>query len=780
VLQRIEDSIEDPQGLEMLGHVLFDMVAEKRGILFNDDVYRLTKAPDASTVYSNDEESSRLLPPNHRFASNDVIMLTLQPNGSGDVFNTDALPTSSTAVTLEARTLNTGPTYVDIAVARGLVEATFGDGHFRLRVDRFFSSVPYDRMVAALTSFTAVPENREETAPGSVVKSGPGIDELLKETIIDTFLKSSGEVQANNNEQELAKRLSKPPLPTSVDLAREVLSYIRGNPSGVFRRFNTPQLKAIENALSSRLSMIHGPPGTGKTAVAGAIGFGYVHQCKSVSGGAKVLACAFSNVGADNLAEELHFGLGLKVVRIGRASAVTESLWNCTLDYAIENNADAQSAIKKAYQATAALTEARRRNPKAKAVLQGLQTAATDAVKKSIQASNVASTIAMRNADVIVSTATGAADPRLLAACGMAEQDDSRFSKLGLAPDGLPPLSLPFVIIDEACQSVEPATLVPLVSSGSCRSVVMLGDPCQLPPTVRSNNAQGLSTSLMERLARELPGPRAATPKESVEDDDEFLNSRAIRRAKSVVSNRLEVTGREYKRSYPGSLLLNMQYRMHPSIAAFPSAMFYDGLLVSPAPLRLERPIPRLLGNLTTCTETSSSVRLVHVGGGSNERQGSSIPVGPSDSQGSTSFWNEEEAEQVVSLVKELVFSNDPLVRSIGVISPYSAQVQLIKSKLASDVSLRDGLRNAQVSIEVKSVDGYQGRERDVIIFSAVRSNKRNSIGFLQDTRRMNVALTRARSGLLVIGDFDTLSAGNFYWDALRTWAIDSGCMIGD
>lgn len=93
----------------------------------------------------------------------------------------------------------------------------------------------------------------------------------------------------------------------------------------------------------------------------------------------------------------------------------------------------------------------------------------------------------MREADVIVCTSIGAADARLLAACGIITDDDddddeSLRTDGKIAPDGLAPLKLPFVLIDEACQSVEPATLIPLLSTNSCRSLVMLGDPCQLPP----------------------------------------------------------------------------------------------------------------------------------------------------------------------------------------------------------------------------------------------------------------------------------------------------------
>lgn len=110
------------------------------------------------------------------------------------------------------------------------------------------------------------------------------------------------------------------------------------------------------------------------------------------------------------------------------------------------------------------------------------------------QACNIAATKALREADVIVATSIGAADPQLLAACGIYPEeeediktismDDKSKSEFGtireFAPDNLPPLSLPFVIIDEACQSVEPASLIPIVSTNTCRSLVMLGDPCQV------------------------------------------------------------------------------------------------------------------------------------------------------------------------------------------------------------------------------------------------------------------------------------------------------------
>lgn len=263
-----------------------------------------------------------------------------------------------------------------------------------------------------------------------------------------------------------------------------------------------------------------GPPGTGKTDCAATIGFGFVHQCRSISSSNsiytnhKVLACAFSNVGADNLAEAL-MKLGLNVVRIGKPSAVSQSLWNNTLEAAIDRDPDVQKARLVATQVNEKVLRFSDKNNNKKTSKsydeqRAIRSATTSAVKASIEASNIAATKALREADVIVSTLTGSSDPRLLAACGIIPPDaepaddpnrskssfQKRNGKAGnqpgttssdlkanVAPDGQPPLSLPFVIIDEACQALETATLIPIVSSDSCRAVVLLGDPCQLPPT---------------------------------------------------------------------------------------------------------------------------------------------------------------------------------------------------------------------------------------------------------------------------------------------------------
>ena len=607
---------------------------------------------------------------------------------------------------------------------------------------------------------------------------------------------------------------------SSVKLANQALAYIQRNPN-VFRQMNGPQLAAIGAALTRKLTLIQGPPGSGKTTVAAAIAFGFAHQCRSISSNAKVLACAFSNVGADNLAEGF-LQLGLKVIRVGKASAVSEQLWNCTLDSAIDKDPEARKALNNAARATAQLAKLQSRKTKGDNGIISERTAreiATAAVKQSIKTCNAAAAKALREADVIVSTSTGAADARLMAACGLGSDeddpanDDQRLPgnenrKLGLkglkktdlaaipdrlnAPDGEPPLSLPFVIVDEACQSVEPATLIPLMASNSCRSLVLLGDPCQLPATVKNDPDSVLSISLMERLSATLPPPSINTPIQETNQESKYLDGLPIKQAKSMFRS-IGARGNDsvaYRKRFAGALLLSVQYRMHASIAAFSSAMFYDSLLSTPTFLASYRPFPRVLHRIMPCGDPNMGVRMINVGGRCNEIRGNEN-VGMVYSRNgasaaaleSTSYSNEAEAIRVVTLVKTLLNRSDPndpsSPRSIGIVTPYNAQVQLINNMLASDENLRSH-GNVRARIEVKSVDGYQGKERDVIIFSAVRSNRRGNVGFLADWRRLNVAMTRAKSALLVVGDLETLMEGDKHWAAFGKWCQGVRCVIDD
>jgi hypothetical protein len=297
VMGRIEASMEDPLALENAGHALYDMYPERRGDLFADEIYRLTKAPDAT-------QSD--LPVNSKFSNNDVILLSLQPLGSGDIFDPKNLPTSGSAVSAEARVISTGPTYVDIVMPAGSFEANFGpapnnegpsgrgNAGLRLRVDRFFSEIPYKRMVEALTIMSTIPSrtepskledaneskstksnvpNKKKTNQGddnssSSPHSNICMDEVLREAIISThaFTEPSTPLFQDVDAcdlQSLSRQLSKPPMTSSITLANQVLTYIQGN-KDVFHALNGPQLAAIGAALTRKLTLIQGPPGTGK------------------------------------------------------------------------------------------------------------------------------------------------------------------------------------------------------------------------------------------------------------------------------------------------------------------------------------------------------------------------------------------------------------------------------------------------------------------------------------------------------------------------------------
>jgi len=460
VLSRIKASIDEPLGYEAAGFALFDLYPERRGNLYSDEVYRLIKAHDATTTFSEthlleskdgevhggNNTTDRFLPPNSKFSSNDIITLTLQPRGSGDFFSTESLPTKGVAI--EGRVLNSGPTYIDVAIPNGSFEAAFGpapnnsgpsgkgDSKMRLRADQFFSDIPYQRMISALSQLTAIP-GRQEAFTASQPKENKGnedgkkisshenicMDGLLREVILsshafsDPFSMYYGDSAIFDMEYlvcclpisyfassslwvELpithvtvslfqASSLAKPPMGSSQQLAKKALSYIRSNDQQIFERFNEPQLSAISASLTRRLTMVQGPPGTGKTSVASAIGFGFALQCRSLSasGNAKVLATACSNVGADNLADRF-LRLGLKVIRIGRPSAVSEDLWEHTLDAYIDRDPNAQFALDQAARATAALKAISRSNrgKNTKSVNDNIsRDLATSAVKASIE-----------------------------------------------------------------------------------------------------------------------------------------------------------------------------------------------------------------------------------------------------------------------------------------------------------------------------------------------------------------------------------------------------------
>jgi ATP-dependent RNA/DNA helicase IGHMBP2 len=276
----------------------------------------------------------------------------------------------------------------------------------------------------------------------------------------------------------------------------------------------------------------------------------------------------------------------------------------------------------------------------------------------------------------------------------------------GLDRDRLGEKTFDWCIMDEASQTTEPAAWIPLQFANR---IVFAGDHQQLPPTVLSPEAirGGFNISLMQRL----------------------LEDNAPRK------------------------MLNVQYRMHQDIMSFSSEVFYDGNLQADETVRTA-----LLADLPQVASTSLTTTPIHF----IDTAGASYDEEPEPD--GESRMNPGEADLVIKKVNNLLESGVS-AEKIAVISPYSAQVKLLRELLSapSAVPLTGTFPGGRNNIEIDSVDGFQGREKEVVIVSLVRSNREGEVGFLADTRRMNVALTRAKRKLIVIGDSATITNHPFY-----------------
>nr|CEL65285.1 TPA: ATP-dependent helicase, putative [Neospora caninum Liverpool] len=262
-------------------------------------------------------------------------------------------------------------------------------------------------------------------------------------------------------------------------------------------------------------------------------------------------------------------------------------------------------------------------------------------------------------------------------------------------------LVFPRVIIDEGAQAIEPSNLIPLARG--CRNFVLIGDHKQLPPTILSPEAasRGLDVSLLERFVGSGIAPIQ---------------------------------------------LLDEQRRMHPSIAYFPNLQFYDGKIQSRDVDDRNR--PPVAG--FRWPSQNSRVCLVDI---------SAAGLSGSEASQGTSKYSAAEIDPIIAILQSVANEGSVLPSQIGVLTPYDAQKARLRKAINETFE-----PPACYQIEVDSVDGFQGKEKDLIIFSAVRSNARGEIGFLRDPRRMNVMLTRAKRGVIVVGDQLTL------WNDATNW----------
>ena len=436
-----------------------------------------------------------------------------------------------------------------------------------------------------------------------------------------------------------------------------------------FPYLNPTQEEAVNKVLRAKdVAIVHGPPGTGKTTTLVEAIYETLRREN------QVLVCAQSNMAVDWISEKL-MDRGVNVLRIGNPTKVNDKMLSFTYERRFEAHPDYDQlwAIRKAIRDLRA--HRKRGDEKYHQKLERLKERAIE-IELRINAQ------LFSEARVIACTLVGSAS-RLL--------DGQKFGTL---------------FIDEAAQALEAACWIPI---RRVSRVILAGDHCQLPPTVKSIAAlkAGLGKTLMER----------------------------------IVENKPEVV-----------TLLKMQYRMNEEIMRFSSNWFYGGQVESAPEVKyrsiLDLDIPM------TWIDTSEF----------ELPEDSDLTFKEQFVGESFGRINKAEAELTL-LALENYFSKIGKTRileeriDVGVISPYRAQVQYLRRQLKK----KEFFKPYRSLISVNTVDGFQGQERDIILISLVRANDEGQIGFLRDLRRMNVAITRARMKLIILGDASTMTRHPFY-----------------
>lgn len=459
-----------------------------------------------------------------------------------------------------------------------------------------------------------------------------------------------------------------------------------------FPWLNPTQERAVNEVLWAKdVAIVHGPPGTGKTTtLVEAINETLMRE-------SQVLVCAQSNMAVDWISEKL-VDRGINVLRIGNPTRVNDKMLGFTYERRFESHADYPQlwAIRKA------IRELRKNRKKG----------SENYHQKMDRLKSRAAEIELRiNAELF-------GEARVIA-CTL----------VGSAHHLLEGMKFGTLFIDEAAQALEAACWIPMRRASR---VILAGDYCQLPPTVKSIAAlrAGLGKTLMERIAENKP---------------------------EVVT------------------LLKIQYRMNDEIMRFSSDWFYGGKVESAPQIKYrsvldyEHPI--------TWIDTSNEENQITIEGedAPEDSASTSSSVSAANQNSDLNFKeqfvgesfgriNKAEAELTLLTLAEY-FTKIGKQRvleeriDVGIISPYRAQVQYLK-KLIKKYEFFKPYRRL---ISVNTVDGFQGQERDVILISLVRSNDEGQIGFLKDLRRMNVAMTRARMKLIILGNKDTMTKHPFY-----------------
>ncbi|KAH8101747.1 P-loop containing nucleoside triphosphate hydrolase protein [Cristinia sonorae] len=548
---------------------------------------------------------------------------------------------------------------------------------------------------------------------------------------------------------------------------------------------NSSQKEAVRFALEApEVACIHGPPGTGKTHTLIEI----IRQLTAVTPAnpkpLRLLICGASNLSVDNILERLlalsasSKGDKLKFTRIGHPARVmaTEGVLDATLEAKSYRSDQAALARDVKNELDTALNTL---SGKGKG-MKGKRPKGSERKKLWEEVRALRKEYRQREGKVVQSVLSES--QIVLATCHSAGGRQLRKQSFDVA------------IIDEATQAFEAVCWIPILKA---KKLIIAGDPKQLPPTVLSAPKREKRASLLtlkvpqpakaETITEDLDEPhisgsdtddadmQTADPifEETVDVDDEApVNVKKDTAAasdgkKATVSKlvplrpprSLETTLFDRLLTMHGSRvkrMLTVQYRMHKRIVTFPSRKMYNSRLRSHASVssRLLRDLPNIPEDAEDDEDVLKTPVVFFDTAGCEYFERTE---GDSD-EGSKC--NENEVTVVKNWVDKLITAG-VLPAQIAVITPYQAQVTLLTSLLRPIYGLE---------IEIGTVDSMQGREKDAVIISLVRSNDKRSVGFLKDKRRLNVAMTRAKRHLCVIGDSSTVQHGSGYLKSWMTW----------
>ena len=432
-----------------------------------------------------------------------------------------------------------------------------------------------------------------------------------------------------------------------------------------FPWLNASQQQAVNKTLCCRdVMVVHGPPGTGKTTTLVEAVY------ETLRREPQVMVCAQSNAAVDWICVKL-IDRGVPVLRVGNPARVDDKVLSATYERQFEAHPDYPElwGVRKAIREVSA---GRRRMSRADA--SALSNRLHNLRRRAVELEVKIQVEILESARVVASTLVGSNNAVL---------NGRRFTTL---------------YIDEAGQALEAACWIAIRKADR---VIFAGDHCQLPPTVKSVEAEraGLSRSLMESV---------------------------VDKCRSAVE------------------LLTVQYRMNEAIMRFSSDWFYGGRLQAAEEVKcrgildFDSPVEWL-----DTSEMDFAEKYVSATGGR---------VNPDEGK-----FMLDSLEAYIKRIGEKRVEDENL--DFAVISPYKAQV----SWLRRNAKKRNVLRRLKGKIAINTIDGFQGQERDVVFISLVRSNDDGKIGFLSDLRRMNVAMTRARMKLVIIGSAATLIRHPFY-----------------